>query len=38
MISMGCNIKNAHTTKERMEISSAYRILEFVLEFLEKEC
>lgn len=38
MISMGCNIKNAHTTRERMEIASANRIYKFILEFLEKEC
>jgi dipeptidase D len=38
MISMGCNIKNAHTTREQMEIESANRIYKFILEFLEKEC
>lgn len=35
IISLGCNIKFAHTTKERFEIESAHRVYDFLLELIK---
>ena len=35
MISMGCNIENAHTTRERLEIASVYRVYNFLLKLIK---